>query len=56
VLWPEVPRERELIPWFECRYGPGEPVGAALLWRLGAPAPGAPTPHCDAAARPRERG
>jgi hypothetical protein len=35
VLWPAVPRERELIPYFEERHGPGEPVGPALLWRLG---------------------
>jgi hypothetical protein len=35
VLWQAVPRERELIPYFEERQGPGEPVGPALLWRLG---------------------
>jgi 4-amino-4-deoxy-L-arabinose transferase-like glycosyltransferase len=37
VLWPAVPRERELIPYFEERLGPGEPVGPALLWDLRAP-------------------
>jgi 4-amino-4-deoxy-L-arabinose transferase-like glycosyltransferase len=37
VLWPAVPRERELVPYFEERYGPGEPVGPALLWDLRAP-------------------
>lgn len=36
VLWPEVPRERELVPYFEERYGAGEPVGPALLWDLSA--------------------
>jgi hypothetical protein len=36
VLWPEIPRERELIPYFEERYGPGEPVGPALLWDLSS--------------------
>lgn len=34
VLWPEVPRERAIIPYFRDRYGEGQRIGPATLWHV----------------------
>ena len=32
ILGEDLPRERELIPYFRAHYGPGEPLGPARVW------------------------
>jgi hypothetical protein len=34
LLWPEFKWDRELLPYFEARYGEGETIGGARVWRV----------------------